>query len=44
MDGIMGGFKIGKGVHQSCISSSCLFSLYIQYIMSNGGMDEDKLD
>ena len=24
---------IGKGVHQGCISSPCLFNLYAEYIM-----------
>ena len=26
-------FQIGKGVRQGCISSSCLFNLYAEYIM-----------
>ena len=26
-------FQIGKGVHQGCILSSCLFNLYAEYIM-----------
>ena len=26
-------FQIGKGVHQGCILSSCLFNLYVAYIM-----------
>ena len=26
-------FKIGKGVHQGCILSSCLFNFYAEYIM-----------
>ena len=26
-------FQIGKGVHQVCISSLCLFNLYTEYIM-----------
>ena len=26
-------FQIGKGVHQGCMSSSCLFNLYAEYIM-----------
>ena len=33
-------FKIGKGVRPGCISSSCLFSLYAEYIMWNDGMNE----
>ena len=30
-------FQIGKGVHQGCILSSCLFNLYAEYIMRNAG-------
>ena len=33
-------FKIGKGVHQGCILSSCLFNLYAGYIMRNIGLEE----
>ena len=33
-------FQIGKGVHQGCISSPCLFSLHAEYIMQNAGLDE----
>ena len=33
-------FHIGKGVHQGCILSLCLFNLYAEYIMWNVGMDE----
>ena len=29
------GSKIGKGVHQGCILSLCLFNLYAEYIMQN---------
>ena len=32
--------QTGKGVHQGCILSPCLFNLYIQYIMQNAGLDE----
>ena len=28
-------FQIGKGVHQGCILSLCLFNLYAEYIMQN---------
>ena len=33
-------FHIGKGVHQSCILSPCLFNLYAEYIMQNAGLSE----
>ena len=33
-------FQIGKGVRQGCILSSCLFTLYAQYIMQNARLDE----
>ena len=33
-------FQIGKGVHQGCILSHCLFNLYAEYIMRNARMDE----
>ena len=33
-------FLIGKGVHQGCIWSPCLFNLYTVYIMRNTGVEE----
>ena len=35
-------FQIGKGVHQGCIFSPCLFNLYaeVTHIMRNSGLDE----
>ena len=37
-------FKIGEGVHQGCILSSCLFNLYADYIMKNAGLDEAQAE
>ena len=33
-------FQIGKGVHQGCVLSSCLFNLDAEYIMRNSGLEE----
>ena len=33
-------FQIGKGIHQGCISSPCLFNFYAEYIMRNAGLEE----
>jgi len=30
--------QIGKGVHQDCILSPCLFNLYAEYIIRNAGI------
>src|SRR5574337_574761 len=38
--GITDWFQIGKGVHQGCILSPCLFNLYAEYIMRNAGLEE----
>ena len=32
-------FQIGKGVHQRCILSPCLFNFYAEYIMQNIRLD-----
>ena len=34
--------KIGKGVHQGCVLSPCLFNLYAQYIMRNAGLEKAR--
>ena len=33
-------FPLGKGVHQGCILSLCLFNLYAEYLMRNAGLEE----
>jgi len=33
-------FQIGKGVHQGCILSPCLFNLHAEYILRNVRLDE----
>ena len=35
-------FQIGKGVHQGCILSPCLFNLCVEHIMQNARLDESQ--
>ena len=42
LHGICDQFKIGKEVHQGCILSSCLFNLYVEYIMQNTELGESQ--
>ena len=41
--GTTGWFQIGRGVHQGCILSPCLFNLHAEYIMRNAGLGEAQL-
>ena len=34
---------MGKGVHQGCILSPCLFNLHAEYIMRNAGLEEAQV-
>ena len=36
--------QIGKGVHQGCILSNCLFNLYAEYIIQNARLDESQAE
>ena len=38
--GTMDWFQIGKGVHQGCILSPCLFNFYAECIIRNTGLNE----
>ena len=42
--GTMDWFKIGKGVHQGCILSPCLFNFYAEHIMQNARLDESEAE
>ena len=37
-------FQIGKGVHQGCILSPCLFNLCAEYIMQNARINEAQVE
>ena len=37
-------FQIGKGVHQGCVLSPCLFNLYAEYISETLGWMKHKLE
>ena len=37
-------FQIGKGIHQDCILSTCLFNLYAEYIIQNARLDESQAE
>ena len=37
-------FQIGKGVHQGCMLSPCLFNLYAEYIMRNAELEEAQAE
>ena len=35
-------FKIGKGVGQVCVLSSCFINLHAKYIIGNAGLDDSQ--
>ena len=37
-------FQIGKGIHQGCILSTCLFNVYAEYIMQHARLDESQAE
>ena len=39
-----GWFQIGKGVHQGCMLSPCLFNSHAEYIMRNAGLEEAQAE
>ena len=42
--GTMEWFQIGKGVHQHCILSPCLFNLHSEHIMQNARLDDSQAE
>ena len=38
--GTIAWFQIGKGVHQGCTLTPCLFNKYAEFIMQNPRLDE----
>ena len=36
--------QIGKGVHQGCILSPCLYNFYAEYIRRNAGLEETQAE
>ena len=34
--------QLGRGVHQGCVLSLCLFNFYAEYIMRNAGLEETQ--
>ena len=42
--GTMDWFQIGKGAHQGCILSPCLFNLYAEYITQYARLDEAQAE
>ena len=37
-------FQIGKGVHQGCILSPCIFNLHAEYIVQNARLGESQAE
>ena len=42
--GIIDWFQSGKGVHQGCIFSPCLFNFYAEYVIENARLDEAQAE